>query len=58
MDSTQPTETNEAARRLDSIAWAAFFIWVGIVMLMAVAPILIIVLGVWLLGRAVVGVRR
>ena len=35
------------------------FIWVGIVMLMAVAPILIIVLGVWwLLGRAVVGVRR
>ncbi len=28
-----PIEKNELARHLDSIAWAAFFIWIGIAML-------------------------
>ena len=29
------TEKSELTRHLDSIAWAAFFIWIGIAMLMA-----------------------
>ena len=29
-------EASETARRLDTIAWAVFFIWVGIAMLVAV----------------------
>lgn len=40
MTSTQPafgprssTETSDHARQLDSVAWAVFFIWVGIAML-------------------------
>jgi len=105
------TETSDHARQLDSVAWAVFFIWVGIAMLADVpwgwfllgvgaliltaefarwqmdlklsgfwiacgtvflagglwilldlpwplAPILIILLGVVLLGKTVVGVRR
>ncbi len=104
-------ERSDRARQLDSIAWAAFFIWVGVTMLAQVpwgffllgvgvlilavqfarwqmdmtiegfwaacgavflaggawellelpwrlAPILVILLGVWLLGKAVVGVTR
>jgi len=30
------TEESGLARHLDSIAWAAFFIWIGIAMLMAI----------------------
>jgi hypothetical protein len=44
MNSTQPasgqgssTEKSELTRRLDSIAWAAFFIWIGIAMLLAIS---------------------
>ena len=43
MNSTQPasgqgssTENSELTRHLDSIAWAAFFIWIGIAMLLAI----------------------
>jgi hypothetical protein len=43
MNSTQPasgqgssTEKSELTRHLDSIAWAAFFIWIGIAMLLAI----------------------
>jgi hypothetical protein len=31
------TEENELAQHLDSIAWAAFFIWIGIAMLLAMS---------------------
>jgi len=118
MNSTQPAfgqgssaEMSEPTRQLDSVAWAVFFIWVGIAMLAEVpwgwfllgvgvlilaaqfarwwmdikvegfwvacgvvfltgglwtlldlpwplAPILLILLGVTLLGKAVVDVRR
>ena len=38
INSIQPAfnegSANETARRVDSVAWAAFFIWVGIAMLM------------------------
>ena len=30
------TETNERARQIDSIAWAIFFIWVGVSMLVPI----------------------
>jgi hypothetical protein len=103
--------STETAGRIDALAWAVFFIWVGIAMLVAVpwgwfllgigviilaaqfarwqldidieafwvacgavffagglctllalpwplAPILIIVLGVWLLGKAIVDAKR
>ena len=30
------TEKSELTRHLDSIAWAAFFIWIGIAMLLAI----------------------
>lgn len=40
MNSIQPAfsegSASETARRIDSVAWAAFFIWVGIAMLMGV----------------------
>src|ERR1700746_1121353 len=44
MNSTQPasgqglsTGKSDLARHLDSIAWAAFFIWIGIAMLVAMS---------------------
>ena len=44
MNSMQPasgqgssTEKSELTRHLDSIAWAAFFIWIGIAMLVAIS---------------------
>jgi hypothetical protein len=119
MNSTQPasgqgspTEKSELTRHLNSIAWAAFFIWIGIAMLLAIpwgwflvglgililtaqlarsqmnikiegfwvacgavfligglwtvlnlsswplAPIFLILLGVVLLGRAIISLRR
>jgi hypothetical protein len=118
MTSTHPTfnggsftKTTDPAGQIGTVAWAAFFIWIGIVLLAAVpwawfllgvgvlilsaqiarwqmdieieafwvacgavflagglwtllqlpwplAPILIIVLGVWLLGKAVLDIRR
>jgi hypothetical protein len=119
MNSMQPasgqgssTEKSELTRHLDSIAWAAFFIWIGIAMLVAlpwgwflvglgililaaqlarshinikikgfwvacgavfligglwtvlnlaswpVTPIVLILLGVVLLGKAVISIRR
>jgi hypothetical protein len=43
MNSTRPasgqgssTEKSELTRHLDSIGWAAFFIWIGIAMLLAI----------------------
>jgi hypothetical protein len=40
MNSIQPAfnegSASETARRVDSVAWAAFFIWVGIAMLVEV----------------------
>ncbi len=32
-DSPQPSNQDERARQIDSAAWAVFFIWVGLVML-------------------------
>jgi len=119
MNSTEPTsgqgsstEKSELTRHLDSIAWGAFFIWIGIAMLLAIswgwflvglgililatqlarsqmnvkvagflvafgavfligglwtvlnlaswplAPIVLILLGVVLLGKAVISIRR
>ena len=44
MNSTQPTsgqgsstEKSELTRHLDAIAWGAFFIWIGIAMLLAIS---------------------
>ena len=44
MNSTEPTsgqgsstEKRELTRHLDSIAWGAFFIWIGIAMLLAIS---------------------
>jgi hypothetical protein len=44
MNRTQPasgqgssTEKSELTRHLDSIAWAAFFVWIGIAMLLAIS---------------------